>query len=223
MSEAAGSGTIIRIALAFLRAVRQRGLLADVGAAGAPGRYVGGRLLDPGDIAPEESHVTHDADGNPVTVLPEITVYGTVHSDAGVPSRAGVHFHSPDEAAAAALKEIYARTMDEDHEFAGKIYRNSDGSYSFSPPVTIGSDRESDANLSPTPPGAPIVATYHSHGVGHLPTDELFSPDDKLKATLGHKASYVLTPSGGLFKYRPIDLLPIDEQARYPTGRVTRL
>jgi hypothetical protein len=206
----ASSGLILRIAIQFLLAVRRRG---DGGSA-AP-------HLKPGDIAPTPARWEYRPDGSRVLVMPELTIYGGTG-----PSQAGKPFPSADQAASAALKEIYGPSMDTGYEWAGNIYRNSDGTYSFSPPVTSKSTDESYPGQSPVPTGREIIGTYHSHGGGSLDgfeTDELFSPDDKLKATLSKDPMYLLTPQGNLFRYTPADLLSPADQARFPYGRVTRL
>jgi hypothetical protein len=204
------SGLILRIALQYLLRVRRR-----------KGATSAAPYLRPGDIPPEAPRWEYRPDGSRVLVMPEQTIYG-----GSGPSRAGQPFASPDQAAIAALKEIYKPSMDTGYEWAGNIYRNPDGTYSFSPPVTSRSPDESYPHQSPVPRGAEVVGTFHSHGGGSLDgyeTDELFSPDDKLKATLTHDPMYLLTPRGNLFRYTPADLLPPADQVRFPYGRVSRL
>jgi hypothetical protein len=214
-----GNGTIIRIALRFLRTVRSRARRPGFTTVVEVDRL--GRKLSPGDIKPEQPKIVTDPDGNSVFVLPETVIFGPTG-----PSRAGEPFPTADAAATAALKEIYRSSIDRNEEFAGNIYRNPDGSFSFSPPHSIGSSKVSDPHRSPVPSGSPVVATYHSHAAGELPTDELFSPgitDDKGKASFANKPSYLLTPSGHMYKYTPELLLPPEDQARFRGGRVTRL
>ena len=50
------------------------------------------------------------------------------------------------------------------------------------------------------------------HGGEFEETDEVFSPKDKLKATLGKEVSYLGTPYQRILKYTPVDLLPAGEQ-----------
>jgi hypothetical protein len=204
------SGMILRIAIQFLIQVRQRGAAASA----AP-------YLKPGDIPPEPARWEYRPDGSRVLVMPEMTIYGGTG-----PSRAGQPFNTQDEAASAALKEIYGPSMRTGYEWTGNIYRNPDNTFSFSPPVTSRSPDESYPNQSPVPAGREIVATFHSHGGGSLDgfeTDEIFSPDDKLKATLSKDPMYLLTPRGNLFRYTPADLLSPADQARFPYGRVGRI
>jgi hypothetical protein len=64
------------------------------------------------------------------------------------------------------------------------------------------------------------VGSYHTHAGGFNPTDEFFSPQDKLKATLSKTQSFVGTPQGKVLKYTPVNLLPPEQQADNPTGIV---
>ena len=67
------------------------------------------------------------------------------------------------------------------------------------------------------------VGTYHTHAGAFAPTDEEFSPDDKLKATLGQELAYLGTPYQRIIKYTPVNLLPPDLQDKYPLGRLDAL
>jgi hypothetical protein len=176
-------------------------------------------------VLPDQGTQVTVPDGGSVFVLPEITVHGLPGG-----SQVGHYFSSPDAAARAALVEIYGPSMDNNVEYAGNIYRNPDGSYGFSAPATRGSPNFSDPSDSLVPEGAVIVGTYHSHAAGdpHTPgtgpSDELFSDEnDKMKAALSHKDSYLLTPQGNLYKYTPVDNLPPGEQERFRRGKVTAL
>jgi hypothetical protein len=211
-----GSGTIIRIALRFLRKVRKRGPRTPTTTVVEIDRL--GQVLAPGDIKPEQPRIVIGPDGGQVFILPETVIFGSTG-----PSRVGEPFPTEDAAASAALKEIYAASIDKNEEFAGNIYQRADGRFAFSPPHSIGSSDVSDPGLSPVPPGSVVVGTYHSHAAGMLPTDELFSPTDKLKASFGNQPSYLLTPSGHLYKYTPELLLDPAEQQLFRGGRVTRL
>ncbi len=140
--------------------------------------------LMPGDLPPQESHVMVDPDGKPVFVLPEITIHGRpeMSADGGAPpSHAGEPYLDAAAAARAALGEIDEPSVDADVEYAGNIYRNPDGTFSFSPPVP-GDRLTSRAEDSKVPPGATVVATYHSHAGEFAPSDEYFSANDKFKA-----------------------------------------
>lgn len=76
-------------------------------------------------------------------------------------------------------------------------------------------------NLSEAGPRIPTnVGTYHTHAGAFAPTDEEFSPDDKLKATLGKELAYLGTPYQRIIKYTPVNLLPPDLQDKYPLGKL---
>jgi peptidoglycan hydrolase-like protein with peptidoglycan-binding domain len=120
-------------------------------------------------------------------------------------SRAGFPFQSADIAAITALDEIYYKSVANNWEFAGRIFKRS-GKYFYTSPRTLKSSRESDPGLKL--PNVENIGTYHSHAGQFLPTDELFSPKDKLKAELGKDVSYVITPRGKIMKYIPISLSP---------------
>ncbi|MEJ8640196.1 DUF4329 domain-containing protein [Streptomyces sp. MS2.AVA.5] len=166
----------------------------------------------------QESAAVATQEKNVIT-LPEITIYGV---PTGSRSKSGEGFDSPDKAAAAALSEIDTKSVTEKSEFAGNIYQKGDGSYSFSPPVK-GTADDSFPKDSAVPKGAQVVGTYHSHGGAFEASDEKFSPRDQVKATFGHKESYLVTPKGDMYKYTPVDHLPKDKQGEFPTGQVTRL
>ena len=154
--------------------------------------------------------------GDRVVTLPEITIYGIVPK----PDQAA--YNTADEAGMAAISFIILKSRIELREYAGWVYQNpTDNKYYFSIP------RRGDADTSnpgPRPRGMKVIGTYHTHGGRPLgqsvASDEIFSPDDKVKATLGKYISYLGTPKGRILRYTPIDLLPNEVQAQYPTGFV---
>jgi hypothetical protein len=66
----------------------------------------------------------------------------------------------------------------------------------------------------------PNVGTYHTHAGAFASTDEEFSPQDKLKATLGKELAYLGTSYQRILKFTPVDLLPKNLQQLHPVGRV---
>lgn len=147
--------------------------------------------------------------------LPEITIYGMIPK----PDQAA--YDTADEAGMASISFIIQKSIKELREYAGWVYQNPNNSkYYFSIP------RRGDANTSspgPKPQGMTVIGTYHTHGGRpgqSVATDEIFSPDDKVKATLGKQISYLGTPKGRILRYTPVDLLPHEVQAQYPTGFV---
>jgi hypothetical protein len=133
-------------------------------------------------------------------------------------NRAGAIFPTADSAAIAAIEDINAISIAQNWEYAGRILQRASG-FTFSPPQTLQRRDDSSAGLRT----ADSVGTYHTHSGEFEPTDERFSPDDLLKATLGKESSYLGTPRGRILKFTPIDLLPPFEQRNYPQGAVATL
>jgi hypothetical protein len=130
-------------------------------------------------------------------------------------SKVGKEFKTADAAAIAAIEEINPTSIKNKWEYAGRLYTRA-GKFFFTRATTIRSPDNSD-------PGASIptnVGIYHTHAGAFAPTDELFSPIDMLKATLGKELSYIGTPYQRILKFTPIDLLPANLQPLYPVGRV---
>lgn len=153
-----------------------------------------------------------------VITLPEITVYGTI-------PKPGQAYDAADEAAVGAIFFINPKSIKELREYAGWIYQNpKNKKYFFSNPLKGSAD---DSSSGPKPPGMTIVGIYHTHGgraKGEaVATDEVFSPTDKLKATLAKQWSYLGTPQNKVLKFIPVDILPLQVQTQYPSGIVETL
>ena len=130
-------------------------------------------------------------------------------------SKVGLAFASADAAAIAAIEEINPTSIAKKWEYAGRIYQRS-GHFYFTRATTIRSPDDSQA-------GAKVdtnIGTYHTHAGAFAPTDELFSPKDMLKATLGKELAYLGTPYQRVIKFTPVDLLPTDQQISYPLGKL---
>jgi hypothetical protein len=117
-------------------------------------------------------------------------------------SRAGFAFRTADAAAVAALDEIYFKSLANRVEFAGRVFQK--GASFFFTAARAGSRDNSDPGAKL--PNVSNVGTYHSHGGEFQPTDELFSPQDKLKAEFGKEVSYLITPRRKILKYIPASL-----------------
>lgn len=130
-------------------------------------------------------------------------------------SRAGSEFATADAAAIAAIEEINPTSIRQKWEYAGRLYTRA-GKFFFVRANTIRSPNDSD----PGPIIPTNVGTYHTHAGAFAPTDEQFSPTDKLKATLGKELAYLGTPHQRILKFTPVDLLPAAQQKIYPLGRV---
>lgn len=127
-------------------------------------------------------------------------------------------FSSANAAAIAAIEDINPTSISRNVEFAGRIFRRANGAYSFTEPQTLNSS--DDSNAGPKVAGVTNIGTYHTHAGGFNETDEIFSPKDKLKATLGKELSYLGTPHQRILKFTPVDLLSKQEQANSSTGTV---
>jgi RHS repeat-associated protein len=138
----------------------------------------------------------------------------------------GDPFKKPEAAAKDALKFINPKSMKENREFGGIIYKNpKTGSYYATKPVK-GAEAGVNPSDSPPPSGAETVGDYHTHGQYSLqdpktgkvtPTGDPKKDDfnsDKFSSTdlsgiksdatgqPGYKG-YLGTPSGKFFQYDP--------------------
>jgi RHS repeat-associated protein len=80
----------------------------------------------------------------------------------------GARFRSADRAAKEAIRKYAPRSVKEGREYGGWIYRNDDGTYSFT--VTVGNE----AFVNPGPPPRNAVGAWHTHPIA-VPENEWFS------------------------------------------------
>jgi hypothetical protein len=120
----------------------------------------------------------------------------------------GDRFSSPNDAAIDVINHINPRSIAENVEYGGYIYRNDDGSHSATPPATSGSP--SETILGPIP--ADPCADYHTHGATDpnlvfpgfgKDFNEGFSETDKFTSDHSGRPSYLGTPKGGIWRYDP--------------------
>lgn len=130
-------------------------------------------------------------------------------------TKVGTAFSTADAAAIAAIEEINPTSIKKKWEYAGRLYTRA-GKFFFARASTF----QSANNSEPGPIIPTNVGTYHTHAGAFASTDEDFSPQDKLKATLGKELAYLGTPYQRIIKFTPVDLLPPNMQASYPLGRV---
>ncbi len=78
------------------------------------------------------------------------------------PASATGPFNSQEQAARAALGWSNSQSIRDNREYAGLIYRGTDGKYYFSGPV-VGSDQGANPHSAPAPAGAQVVGDYHTH------------------------------------------------------------
>jgi uncharacterized protein DUF4329 len=72
-------------------------------------------------------------------------------------------FATQDDAARAALRLANPRSIRDNREYAGLIYRGADGQYYITGPIR-GTDQGANPHAAPAPPGAHVVGDYHCHG-----------------------------------------------------------
>ncbi len=116
--------------------------------------------------------------------------------------KAGDHYPTKDKAGKDAVRDINPTSIRKHQEFAGVIYRNPDGSYSYTQ-ANPGSGAGS--NIGVCPPGKTMAGDYHTHG-GYDPgyDNENFSRADKDSNDLEGKPGYLGTPNGYIKKYTPV-------------------
>jgi uncharacterized protein RhaS with RHS repeats len=110
-------------------------------------------------------------------------------------------YDSPDGAGVAAVFAINPKSIATDTEYAGVIYRNSDGSYDYTSP----NKGYQDVSYPGSAPWfTEEVATYHTHS-GDDPgfDNEHFSQGDKDEVDRLGQPGYLGTPSGSVKKYNP--------------------
>src|ERR1700730_3480818 len=133
-------------------------------------------------------------------------------------SRAGDVFLSAKDAGIAAIEEINPTSIARNVEFAGRVLTRNTG-FTFTAPRTLGRRDDSDPGQK-TPES---VGMYHAHAGEFEPTDEIFSPIDKGKATMHKELSFLGTPRGRILRFTPIDLLSPFEQGANLGGLVETL
>jgi RHS repeat-associated protein len=170
-----------------------------------------------------EAHYIDSAD-DPANGLAD----GSIAADVGVPDTAqndsqqqgqmssAARFKTPDQAAAAALAEAAKMSDVGTYEYGGTIYRNADGTYSYTAPVT----QHDTEHVNPGPMQKNTIGDYHTHPTGNPSSNKIELPD-KLSAITnagdvrnlnGQKRekkgesdfnSYIGTPNGKMIRFRP--------------------
>lgn len=117
----------------------------------------------------------------------------------------GDRYRSIRDAAVAALQEINPASIAENVEYGGSIYRNSDGSYSYTKPTR---GDQTSVYINPIwPLFNRNVGTYHTHGCDAPGNNdgEDFSDDDiaLAKHWLYGGIDYIGTPDGWVKEFNP--------------------
>lgn len=116
------------------------------------------------------------------------------------------------------------------------MYRNPDGTYSYTAPVPGGANAVETGNFVPNPPGTAIAGDYHTHGAydphmngsGIRPGapgynwrndgNEVFSPGDKAGNDAEGGPGFLGTPQGTTEEYNPRPGHPLGGRVIVLTG-----
>jgi RHS repeat-associated protein len=128
--------------------------------------------------------------------------------------RPGDSYSTLDAAAIDAINDINETSISEGKEYAGGLYQNSDGTYSYTAPNEGTKDSSSPGRL---PDGKTNQGSYHTHGANdHGYDNENFSSADQFLSELAGKPAYLGTPGRKIKKYIP-------EKGLRMRGKDTRL
>jgi RHS repeat-associated protein len=113
----------------------------------------------------------------------------------------GDKYRSSSEAGYQAVKDINGKSIKEDREYAGRIYKNPDGTYSYTEPRR-GTKHTSDAGGIPE--GTEDGGDYHTHGgYDENYSNDNFSPPDIAGNQADGTPGYLGGPSGIIKKFAP--------------------
>ena len=113
----------------------------------------------------------------------------------------GDKYPTADAAGRDAIGDINSTSISEGREYAGRIYRNPDGTYSYTPPNAGTKD---SSIIGSWPDGTKNSGMYHTHGADDPDYwNEIFSKDDIDIADSENVSSYLGTPSGSFQIYTP--------------------
>jgi len=118
----------------------------------------------------------------------------------------GDKYKTQDEAGYEGACEINPTSISENLEYAGSIYQNDDGTFSYTNPEP-GIDSESSNPMKSLPPdGRRATAWYHTHagydeamGAGNF----RFSPNDRAFSNATKKPNYMADPYNNAHRYAP--------------------
>ena len=113
----------------------------------------------------------------------------------------GDKYPTQDAAGRDAINDINPTSIKEGKEYAGRIYKNPDGTYSYTAPNPGTKD---SSNPGKHPDGTTNAGSYHTHGANDLGYDnENFSDPDKNLSQGEGQPGYLGTPGGRTKKYTP--------------------
>src|SRR5208337_2090230 len=110
-------------------------------------------------------------------------------------------YKTANQAATAALNKIFGKSEKEHVEYGGRIYKNSDGTYSYTTAVTQHQTTAVDvdaggADGSRIPAGKTNAGIYHTHETVPGYNADQFSVADAQHAVHEHVPNYIETPAG---------------------------
>lgn len=145
------------------------------------------------------ANLTQFVNNNPLRF---VDPFGLCGEEQGSPDRLG-RYNSIREAGRAAVKNINPTSIKEDREYAGVIYRNSDGSYDYTQPRP-GGRFSSHGDPSDLASDQTLAGAYHTHGDHHWnEQDWNFSSGDKKSADQSKVPMYLGNSFGAVLEYDP--------------------
>ena len=178
-----------------------------------------GRFLQPDPSGQEDNEYAY-AENNPVSNDDPDGLQGTVRQHPkqvgngaphkkkkkgkgkGQPNASPGKYKTAEEATKNAIRNTNRRSIKENREFAGCIYRRSDGIYEYMAPSRGTVDR---SYFNSVPYDTTLVGLYHTHGANDPRYDsEFYSDIDKDTSDADNVPSYMGAPSGRIYKYTPI-------------------
>lgn len=115
----------------------------------------------------------------------------------------GDPYPTADAAALQAIRDINRTSDLEKAEYAGRIYQNPDGTYSYTAPRTLDPPSPIHSYFGSCPKGTTSAGGYHTHPPYEKYDSNHFSDKDISNADSEQKPSYLGTPSGDVKKYDP--------------------
>ena len=116
----------------------------------------------------------------------------------------GDKYNTRDAAAKAAFAECWEKSKKENKEYAGRLYQNPDGTWSYTA-ARRGTEAGSNPGDYPSDRPRKRGGRYHTHGgdSNGKYDDEHFSPQDKVNAQKEGVSTYVATPGGTIQRFDP--------------------
>ncbi|MFI3155634.1 MAG: RHS repeat-associated core domain-containing protein [Methylococcaceae bacterium] len=117
----------------------------------------------------------------------------------------GDKYPSQDDAGYNAVCDINPLSKEKNLEYAGSIYQNADGTYSYTEPTSGGPDWSNPVNSMP-PDGGRATSWYHTHGAYDSAMGShnfMFSREDRQTSNATRKSNYMADPIDNVHRYDP--------------------